>query len=87
MLSVEKPREEKPTEPTQFLLWHGDEDDRAEGHRPAPRWSDCDPEPRSGTSLTLGRDDERVPGRIGRKVGQNGPDPRRGCMDVDGRID
>src|SRR3984893_17222809 len=87
ILSVEKPWEEKSTEPTQLLLWHGDEHDRAEGHRPAPRWSDCDPEPRSRPGLTLGCSDERVPSsRIGREVGQNGPHPRRGCMDVDGRF-
>src|SRR4030095_7371292 len=84
MFAIEESRHEHSTAPAQFRFALDYQDDRAEGHWPMPRRSDRDFKPRSGTKLALGCSDEWIPRRIGREVGQNGPNPRRGCPNVRG---
>src|SRR4029453_1722816 len=84
MFTIEEARDEPSPAPAQFRFALDYQDDRAEGHWPMPRRSDRDFKPRSGTKLALGRSNEWIPRRIGREVGQNGPNPRCGCPNVRG---
>src|SRR3954452_93310 len=83
VLGVEDPRQPEPALPTQPAAACGLGDRRSQRHRTASLRLHTEREPAAYLDLAFSADDERVPLRVRREVGEDLPHPRRAGVDVD----
>jgi hypothetical protein len=86
VLAVEDAADAEASSPPEAVVFFDGKHPRFERHAP-PGGSDRETEPSTGAQLSFASWDERVPGSVVLGGGEDPPDSRSRCGDVDGVLD